>query len=231
MNIQQIKEETGLLVKKITPVLHRLQEAFLIYEDQYDGEWDRGWYRFEEMFPEVNLYRYSRSEALKILIPRFARRLVHFDTAMLKSFYQITEAELKAAVAELAQAEILVPFENGWLLKSDAELLKTYQPKPLHFVYAIHRNDILYKANEHTLKAWIQSLCAGLEYDHEPLQYLLIDGQFRGATVGHFRQGPYDLNDVVCDLPEAAERKADIIEAVKVVNFGHSPIRFLSSPI
>ena len=40
-NIQQIKEETGLLVKEITPILHRIQEAFLIYEDQYDGEWDR----------------------------------------------------------------------------------------------------------------------------------------------------------------------------------------------
>ena len=32
-NIQQIKEETGMLVKQITPILHRLQEAFLIYED------------------------------------------------------------------------------------------------------------------------------------------------------------------------------------------------------
>ena len=37
---RQMKRE---LVKEITPVLHRLQEAFLIYEDQYDGEWDRGW--------------------------------------------------------------------------------------------------------------------------------------------------------------------------------------------
>ena len=35
-----------MLVKEITPVLHRLQEAFLVYEDQYDGEWDRSWYRF-----------------------------------------------------------------------------------------------------------------------------------------------------------------------------------------
>ena len=51
-NIQRMKEETGLLVKRITPALHRLQEAFILYEDQYDGEWDRGWYRFEEMFPE-----------------------------------------------------------------------------------------------------------------------------------------------------------------------------------
>ena len=36
--IGQLKEESGLLVKEITPALHRLQEAFLIYEDQYDGE-------------------------------------------------------------------------------------------------------------------------------------------------------------------------------------------------
>jgi hypothetical protein len=34
LTIQQIKEDTGLLVKEITPVLHRLQEAFLVYEDQ-----------------------------------------------------------------------------------------------------------------------------------------------------------------------------------------------------
>lgn len=49
--IGQLKEESGLLVKEITPALHRLQEAFLIYEDQYDGEWGRGWYRFGEFFP------------------------------------------------------------------------------------------------------------------------------------------------------------------------------------
>lgn len=42
LNIQQMKEEIGMLVKEITPVLHRLQEASLIYEDQYDVEWDRG---------------------------------------------------------------------------------------------------------------------------------------------------------------------------------------------
>ena len=47
-----MKRMTGLLVKQITPALHRLQEAFLVFEDQFDGEWDRGWYLFDEMFPE-----------------------------------------------------------------------------------------------------------------------------------------------------------------------------------
>lgn len=96
-NIQQLKEETGLLVKQITPILHRLQEAFLLYEDQYDGEWDRGWYRFAEMFPDVDTRRYSKTKALKILLQRFAYRTVWFDAAMAKAFYRVPEKEIRKA--------------------------------------------------------------------------------------------------------------------------------------
>ena len=117
------------------------------------------------------------------------------------------------------------------MLKSDAELLQTYQPKLLHFVYAIHRNDFLYKSNEHILKEQFKPLCEKLEYDHEPLQYLLIDGEFHGASVGHFRNGPYDLNDIVCDLPNAEERKDEITEAITAVNYGRSPKRFMGKEL
>lgn len=231
LTIQQMKEETGLLVKEITPVLHRLQEAFLIYEDQYDGEWDRGWYSFSEMFPDCNLERYSRREALKKVLPRFAYRHVVFDTAMVKSFYQLPEKESKAAVSELVAEGVLVEDEGGFLLKSDMELLEHYTPVPLRFVYAMHRNDFLAKSNEHILKEKFKSLYESLPYDHEPLQYLLIDGEFHGASVGHFRNGPYDLNDIVCDLPEAESRKEEIIAAVREVNFGKQPERFMGSPV
>ena len=227
--IQQIKEETGLLVKQITPILHRLQEAFLIYEDQYDGEWDRGWYRFGEMFPEVNQNRYTRHEALKIVLQRFAYRLVWFDTAMAKSFYKLPEKEIKLAVSDLVEDGVLVVSDNGFVLKTDAELLETYEPKEMHFVYALHRNDFLYKSHEHILKHYAKRLTDGLEYDHEPLQYLLIDGEFHGASVGHFRNGPYDLNDIVCDLPNAEARKAEIIVAVQSVNYGKMPERFMGA--
>lgn len=227
--IQQIKEETGLLVKQITPILHRLQEAFLIYEDQYDGEWDRGWYRFGEMFPEVNLNRYTRHEALKIVLQRFAYRLVWFDTAMAKSFYKLPEKEIKLAVSDLVAEGILVVSDSGFMLRTDAELLETYEPKEMHFVYALHRNDFLYKSHEHILKDYAKRLTDGLEYDHEPLQYLLIDGEFHGASVGHFRNGPYDLNDIVCDLPNAEARKADIIDAIQSVNYGKMSERFMGA--
>lgn len=231
LNIQQMKEETGLLVKEITPALHRLQEAFLIYEDQYDGDWDRGWYRFDEMFPNVNVEKLTRHEALKIVLQRFAYRLVWFDTAMAKSFYKLTEKEIKLAVSELVADGILISSDNGFMLKSDSELLENYEPKEMHFVYALHRNDFLYKSHEYILKDYAKRLTDGLEYDCEPLQYLLIDGEFHGASVGHFRNGPYDLNDIVCDLPDAEERKSEIINAVQTVNFGKLPLRFMGKEL
>ena len=230
-NIQQLKEETGLLVKQITPVLHRLQEAFLLYEDQYDGEWDRGWYRFEEMFPDVNTQRYTRTEALKILLPRFANRMVWFDTAMAKAFYHVPEKEIRKAVEELAAEGTLSPWASGYLLKSDEELLRNYRPKNIRSVYALHRSDILYKVQEPVLKQRVKSLTEGLAYDCEPLQYLLIDGRFHGATVGHFRYGPYDINDIVCDLPDAESRREEILEAVLAVNPGGQPKRFMGREI
>lgn len=230
-NIQQIKEETGLLVKEITPALHRLQEAFLIYEDQYDGEWDRGWYRFSEIFPNVDLNRFTRHEALKVILRRFAYRIVLFDTAIAKSFYKLPEKDIKLAVSELGSEGVLVPYDRGYMLKSDAEFIADYEPKPMHFVYAMHRNDFLYKSNEHILKDKIKAMTNELAYDHEPLQYLLIDGEFHGASVGHFRNGPYDLNDIVCDLTYAEKRKDEIIEAIKAVNFGKAPQRFMGKEL
>lgn len=237
LNIQQIKEETGFFVKEITPALHKLQEAFLIYEDQYDGEWDRSWYPFEEIFPDIDREKYTRVEALKIILQRFAYRHVCFDIAMAKSFYKLPAKEIKSAIAELVAEGILTECKmmsaagmiNGYILTSDFAFLETYEPKHLHFVYAIHRNDFLYKSNEHILKEQFKPLYENLEYDHEPLQYLLIDGEFHGVSVGHFRNGPYDLNDVVCDLPDAEERKADIIRAIEEVNFGKTPERFMGN--
>jgi len=231
LNIQQLKEETGLLVKEITPALHRLQEAFLLYEDQYDGEWDRGWYRLEEMFPEADWNRYTRHEALKIVLQRFARRMVFFDSAMAKGFYKLPEKDIRAAAGELVAEGIFILRDKGWMLSADADLFAHYTPAQPRFVHAIHRNDVLYKAHEPELKALIATLCEGLPYDHEPLQYLLIDGKFRGASVGHFRNGPYDLNDVVCDLLDAAERREEIIAAIREANYGHEPLRFMGQAL
>lgn len=225
-NIQQLKEDTSLLVKQLTPILHRLQEAFLIYEDQYDGEWDRGWYKFEEMFPDADLKRFTKQEALKILLRRFAYRNVVFDEKMAKSFYKIADKEIKAAVQSLISEGILIERENGFMLKSDEEEAENSSTEPINSIFVMHRNDFLVKSNEHILKNMVNTLCVNPDYDHEVLQYLLINGEFHGASLGHFRYGPYDINDIVCDLPDAENRKDEIIKAVLSENEGSEPVRF-----
>ncbi|MCK7485027.1 MAG: hypothetical protein MZU97_05370 [Bacillus subtilis] len=52
LSIGQIKEITGWLAKDISPVLHRLQAAFYVYEDQRDGDWERRFFLTEREFPE-----------------------------------------------------------------------------------------------------------------------------------------------------------------------------------
>jgi predicted transcriptional regulator len=220
LTIQQMKEETGMLVKEITPVLHRFQEAFLIYEDQYDGEWDRGWHKFSDMFPHADLAKYSRHDALLILLRRFAFRHVRFDAKMAKSFYKLPEKEIKTAISALLEDGSLVESDCGYILCADAKLLKTYAAKPPKFAYAMHRNDFLVKSNEHWLKE---------KYAHtypDTLYYILIDGEFRGAAAGKFRYTP-EVEDVILDLPEdeANGRKDEILRAVHVLCGENNPIK------
>lgn len=227
LNIQQIKEETGYLVKQITPALHRLQEAFLLYEDQYDGEWDRAWYRFEEMFPEYDLNRYTRADALDLILQRFAYRMAWFDTKMAKSFYKLPEKEIKQACLRLCEQRILTALDGGYLLTTDADILAGMQEATLPPVRAFHRNDFLVRAFDHELKARFKPLCDALPYDHDPQYYVMVDGEFRAMSVGHFRYGPYEIHDIVCDSPDMWARKDEICAAVLRENPGSVIQRFM----
>nr|MBR4280565.1 hypothetical protein [Clostridia bacterium] len=230
LNIQQIKEETGYLVKTITPALHRLQEAFLLYEDQYDGEWDRAWYRFEEMFPECDLNQYTRGEAMDIIMQRFAYRMAWFDTKMARSFYKLPEKEIKQACARLVECNVFNELNGGYTLPGDMDVLDRL-PDMLPPVLAFHRNDFLVRALEHDLKAKFKPLYDALPYDHDPQYYVMVDGVFRAVSVGHFRYGPYEIHDVVCDSPDMWERRDEICNAVLKENPGSVIQRFMGKPI
>lgn len=211
LNIQIIKEMTGMLVKEITPVLHRLQEAFIIYEDQYDGAWDRGWYKFSEMFPDVDFQKHTRIQALKIVLKRFAYRNVLFNINMAKSFYRLPVKDIEIAVAELIDEGELIEIEEGYLLKTDDDLLKSTVVELQKGIFVLHRNDFLVKSNEFDIKEKYKHL----EYDI--LQYILIDGEFHGAVLGHFKNGPYVIEDVVLD-PGFEKNQDKIAEAIYLVN-------------
>ncbi len=230
LNIRQIKEETGWLVKEITPVLQRLQEAFCVYEDQYDGEWDREWYLIDEMFPDLRAVMPDRAAALAEVLRRFAHRMAAFTAEEARAFFRFPVKEIRAALTAMTDSGALLCEDGRFMTADDAALMRMLTPDTPRFVCAVHRNDFLYRACETELKAMITPYIEPLEYDHEPLQYLLIDGVFCGAAVGHFRNGSYDLNDVVG--PETLEaRRGEILTAVRAVNFGTSPLRFRGKPL
>ena len=217
MTIQYMKEITGMLVKEITPILHKLQEAYLVYEDQIDNEGDRAWYIFESEFENVNLSRYTRAEALKICIGRFAKLNVFIDENMIKSFYKLPAKDIKTAVAELAASGELVKYNDGYISNSDMELLNAEDFTMPQSVFVLSRSDFLVRSNEHIVKE---------KYTHdefEVLNYILVDGEFGGVIFGKFTFGPYIIEEVVTDK---SDRKDDIIEAIgKVFDLEKSPIK------
>lgn len=217
VTIQYIKEVTGLLVKEITPVLHKLQEAFLVYEDQIDNEGDRAWYLFSSEFQDTDLNKYTRNEALKICIYKFAELNVFINEDMIKSFYKRPVKDIKIAVNELIDNGELIRYNDGYMLPSDIELLKQSDFTLLPSVYVIHRSDYLVKSNEHVLKK---------KYTHDTstvLHYILIDGEFKGAIFGRFTFGPFEIEDVIVDI---TDRRDEIIEAIyKIYDRDGSPIK------
>lgn len=215
MNIGLMKELTGRLVKEIGPALHKLQEAFLVFEDQADNEWDRAWYLMEEEFPELDL-NLPRGEAIEAAVMRFAHRIVAFDVSMAKAFFRLSVRDLKAAVdGLLVRGDLVQRTVEGegerLLLREDAALLEgeRFCCEPSAFV--LHRNDFLVKAMEVELKERFD------RPETEVLQYLLIDGRFRGAVYGRFKMGPFVIEDVWVEEP-ARGRKDQILKAVAAVN-------------
>ena len=198
LNIKGIKEITGLLVKEISPELHKLQEAFIVYEDQVDNDGDRGWYIFEREFEDVNLMKYSKLEALKIVLQRFAKLNVAFDENMAKSYYGLPMGEIKTAIDELTDSGIILKTEYGYMRTEDHDLLENEDLELPNSVYLLHRNDFLVKSNEHSLKA---------KYKKDVLHYILVDGEFKGAVYGRFKFGP--------PVIERVESEVNVDEFVK----------------
>ncbi len=215
MNIHELKAVTGLYVKDLPPILHRLQEAFKIYEDQRDREWDRHWYAFENEFPEVDIKRYSRLEALKIVLMRFAHVHVCFDLEMAKSFYRLPKEDvmkaLSALEAEGKLSRFLLEGEEEYIGTEDKVFLENQDlPMMKPSVFLMHRNDFLVKSLEHELKRQFQ------DPDHGVLFYLLVDGEFKGALFGRFTFGPVELHvlKLAMEETEIARRKTEILAAV-----------------
>jgi hypothetical protein len=213
---RQLKEETGLLNKKIMPAMHRLQEAFLVYEDQVDSDWERNWYEFAAEWPDVKLDEDRREEAAAQVLLRFLAGHVFATMEQLKDWSRLPNKLLKSVTRDMENSGFFVPIDieglgEGWMLAKDANLELREVPSS---VFMIHKSDILTRSHASELKRRFGG--------QETLQYLLIDGEFRGAVLGHWRIGPHDVDDIVVEVP-AKEREDRREEILKAVAWGYSP--------
>ena len=213
---RQMKEETGLLNKKIMPSLHRLQEAFIVYEDQVDSSWERNWYEFASEWPEIVLDEKRREEAATQILLRFLKGHVFATLEQLKDWSRLPSKLLKTVVGDMEKKGVIVPeamddLGEGWVREEDANL-HPYEVPPS--VFMIHKADILVRSHASELKRRFGG--------QEVLQYLLIDGSFQGAVLGHWRIGPHDVDDILVELT-TAERDSRREEILKAVAWQYHP--------
>ena len=202
---RQLKEETGLLNKELMPILHRLQEAFLVYEDQADEDWERPWYVFAQEWPGVSVEPDSCEAAAKEVLHRFLHAHVLASAEQIRNWSGWPLKDIKHVLQCLEADGVLTARQDGWMRTEDTSLASE---EPARSVFMLHRADPLVRASASELKERF----AG----PEALQYLLIDGEFNGVVCGHWRIGPHDAEDIVVHLPdnERAARKDEIVEAV-----------------
>jgi len=210
---RQLKEETGLLNKRLMPILHRLQEAFLVYEDQPDDDWERGWYDFAREWRDVDLDAVPWEMAAKDVLLRFLRAHVFATPEQFRDWSAFPARALTGLLAQMEAEGAMVPTDvaglgNGWVLVEDVGLAES---EPSRGVFVLGGSDMRVLSHSSELKRRY----AGREI----LQYLLIDGQFRGAVAGHWRIGPHDVDDVIVELSasESAERRDEILAAVSLL--------------
>lgn len=210
---RQIKAETGLLSKQIMPALHRLQEAFLVFEDQADADWDRAWYDMAAEWPGLQLDPSAWEAAASEVLLRVLRAHVFASAEQLNDWSRLPARRLRDLLAALEQARAIVPLTveglgDGWICADEPALKPANPPRS---VFMLHKGDPLVRLHASELKRRFG--------DRETLQYLLIDGVLCGAVCGHWRIGPHDVDDIVVELPqeERARRRSAILKAVAAV--------------
>jgi hypothetical protein len=201
---RQLAEERGRKNKEIMPALHRLQQAFRVYEAQEDSSWERSWSLLEAEWPDLDLERRSWQEAAG----EVERGHVFATRAQLWSWSRWAVRSLDALLQRMQEqgrllACVIEGAGEGWILPDDRKLAALEIPQG---VFMLHKADLLVKSHRGALKECFEG--------REVLQYLLIDGAFRGAVCGHWRIGPHDVDDIAVELEDTGARREEVVAAV-----------------
>ena len=207
----QLKEETGLLKKQLNPALQRLQEGFLVYEDQVDDNWERAWFEFSSAWPDADLRDATRERDAAVVVTRFLERFVFATQDQLCDWTQWPRKRVATLIAELERdgavaATQVAGLGAGWLRPRDKRLPAASPPRT---ALLLDQGDFLSRAHRSELDRRFGR--------KDVLQYVYAAGDFIGAVRGRWGFKPFDIDDVVIELPaaEAKTRRDEVLALVR----------------
>lgn len=215
MDIDLIKEISGLLSKEVSKALQKLQKSFIVYEDQLDKERTRAFYILEEEFSNLDFESYTKETAMKEVVRKFMHLNVFVNEDMIKSFTKFTNKDIKLSLESLFDDQVIIEvdedFGQGFVLTDDIEEIKAVTSEVPDRVFILDLNDYLVKSNELILKNRFSKT------ELKTLHYVMKKGEIIGRVLGYFRYGPNDLEDLEIDLDndKILEYKHDVIKALK----------------
>ncbi|QTD41819.1 DNA glycosylase AlkZ-like family protein [Sporosarcina sp. Te-1] len=206
----QLKEDLPFKAKDVMAALKRMQEAFLVYESQVDTDWNTGWFDFKTEWPGIELHD-DPAEAVSEMLLRFLDAVVFATLDQVRSWSELRLKTIQHSLDSLMERGEIIRTEinglgEGYMQTNDL-YLSDEEIKPSIFV--LDKSDFLVRVYLNQLKSMFS--------ERKVLQYILIDGEFKGAVIGHWRIGPHDVEDIeLCLEQEEAEmRKQEIIAAVR----------------
>lgn len=212
---EQLKQELECYpAGEISKALQALQEAFLVYEHQPDTDWDTGWFDFSTEWFEIKDDGVRYAHAVSEVLLSFIKAMVFAAASHMKSWSRLPAATIRQGISTLVEEGRIVKVETEelgqvFVCTEDAEELFASDLPPC--VFMLDKSDFLVRAHMDELL---------LRYKgYEVLQFLLIDGEFKGAILGHWRFGPYDIEDILVDLPtdQSETRQDEILDAVRQI--------------
>ncbi len=194
MSIKMMAEICETTSKAVAESLKKLQQAFIVLEDQVDDEWDRAWYLLEDELGLDSMDAYTSEQAQAILIERFVRAHVFATPAMVREFTGFKAADisrlLKAGEAAGRYQSVHLFGQDGFVRTEDVEALEKPAETPPDTLFIMDNNDFLVRAHTGELKKTFP------ENPDRNLFYVLYRGRFIGAVQGRFTFSYDELNDV-----------------------------------
>ncbi|MBA9086319.1 hypothetical protein FHR92_002792 [Fontibacillus solani] len=215
---EQLKEDLPYPPGEVGKALQDLQTAFLLYEQQTDNDWDTGWLIFAEEWFEISDDPENYEAAVMKVLLQFIESMVFASEVNIKSWSGWTAKTIRHVVSKLVERGELISVDieelgKGLMGSRDIQLAEKQKldSRIPRSIWMLDKSDYLVRAELDDLQARYKGL--------EVLQYLLVDGVFRGVVLGHWRIGPYDIDDILMELDETetAERKEEVLHAVRKI--------------